>query len=51
MSPFWGHLTGILTLIVMILFIAIWAWAWLPQHKPKFDELSKLPLEDREDER
>ena len=50
MSPFWGHVAGIVTLIVMFAFIAIWAWAWLPQHKPGFDALSRLPMEDAEDE-
>ena len=51
MTPLWGHVVGILTLTVMIVFVAIWAWAWLPHHKRAFDELAKLPLEDREEGR
>ena len=51
MSPIWGHVAGLVTVIVMFVFIAIRVWAWLPHHKPEFDALAKLPLEDREDER
>ena len=51
MTPAWGHFLGVVTLVVMIVFLAIWAWAWLPHHKGKFDELAKLPLDDLEDGR
>ena len=50
MSPLWGHLAGIVTLVVMLVFIGIWVWAWRPYHKRKFDALAKLPMEDRVDE-
>jgi len=50
-SPMWGTLAGIVTLIVMLVFVGIWAWAWLPYHKREFDALAKLPLEDTESER
>jgi cytochrome c oxidase cbb3-type subunit 4 len=43
----WGHVAGAVTLFVMFLFLAIWAWAWLPRHKRTFEELSKIPMEDR----
>ena len=46
MSPLWGQVAGIITVIVMLAFIGIWAWAWLPYHKPEFDVLAKLPMED-----
>ncbi|MCC6193733.1 MAG: cbb3-type cytochrome c oxidase subunit 3 [Burkholderiales bacterium] len=46
MSPVWGHLAGVTTLVLMFLFLAIWVWAWLPRHKRSFDELAKLPMED-----
>ena len=49
MNPLWGHIVGIATVIVMLAFIGIWVWAWLPQHKPDFDALAKLPMEDEED--
>jgi cytochrome c oxidase cbb3-type subunit 4 len=51
MSPFWGHVAGLVTAILMLAFIGIWVWAWLPYHKRAFDALAKLPLEDREGER
>jgi cytochrome c oxidase cbb3-type subunit 4 len=51
MNPLWGSIAGIVTLIVMLVFLGIWAWAWLPHHKRKFDALAKLPMEDVESER
>jgi cytochrome c oxidase cbb3-type subunit 4 len=51
MNPLWGHIAGVVTVIVMLAFIGIWIWAWLPHHRGTFDSLAKLPLEDREDER
>jgi cytochrome c oxidase cbb3-type subunit 4 len=51
MNPIWGHIVGIATVIVMLAFIGIWVWAWHPQHKPDFDALAKLPLEDEEDDK
>jgi cytochrome c oxidase cbb3-type subunit IV len=50
-SPFWGHVAGIITVIVMVAFIGIWVWAWLPYHRRTFDALASLPLEDMEDTR
>jgi cytochrome c oxidase cbb3-type subunit 4 len=47
-NPLWGHVIGIITLAVMLTFIGTWAWAWLPQHKRKFDALSRLPMQDGE---
>ncbi len=35
MSPLWGYVAGIVTLVVMLAFIGIWVWAWLPHHKPR----------------
>ena len=48
MSPLWGLIAGVVTLIVMLAFIGIWVWAWLPYHKRAFDELAALPMHDRE---
>jgi cytochrome c oxidase cbb3-type subunit IV len=50
-NPLWGQVAGIVTLVVMLVFLGIWAWAWLPLHKHSFDELAKLPMEDGEGER
>ena len=50
MSPLWGFIAGIVTLVVMLAFIGIWVWAWLPGHKTGFDALATLPMEDGKDE-
>ena len=49
MSPVWGYLAGIISVIVMLVFIGIWAWAWLPHHKRTFDALARLPMQDGQD--
>ena len=38
--------SGIITAILLLLFIAGWIWAWRPGRKTDFDEASKLPLEE-----
>ena len=42
-------LSGIVTVILMILFIAGWAWAWSPRRQDDFDAAAQLPLTDGED--
>ena len=39
-------LSGIITLVLMLLFVAIWIWAWRPGHKQSFDETARLALDD-----
>ena len=51
MSPFWGQVAGVITVVLKLAFNFIWVWDWLPQHKRTFDALAKLPLADTEDER
>ncbi|MFO1466412.1 MAG: cbb3-type cytochrome c oxidase subunit 3 [Steroidobacteraceae bacterium] len=46
MSPAWGHLVGVLILLMMAAFIGIWIWVWLPHHKRTFDRLATLPMSD-----
>ncbi len=46
MNPLWGHAAGVITVILMLTFIGIWIWAWRKKHKPVFDRLARLPLED-----
>jgi cytochrome c oxidase cbb3-type subunit IV len=48
MSAAWGHLVGVLTVLIMLSFIGIWLWAWLPYHKSDFDRLARLPMGDDE---
>ena len=38
--------SGIITAILLLLFIGGWIWAWSPGRKADFDEASKLPLEE-----
>ncbi len=37
---------GIITAVIFIAFIGIWAWAWSSRRKKDFDESAALPLED-----
>lgn len=46
MTAIWGHLTGVLIIVMMAVFIGIWAWAWLPRHRRTFGRLARLPMED-----
>jgi cytochrome c oxidase cbb3-type subunit 4 len=48
MSELWGHLIGILTVILMLSFIGTWIWVWDRRHLPKYDALARLPLQDQE---
>ncbi|NLB58619.1 MAG: cbb3-type cytochrome c oxidase subunit 3 [Gammaproteobacteria bacterium] len=38
--------SGIVTVVLLVLFLAGWAWAWSPRRKKTFDEAAQLPLED-----
>jgi cytochrome c oxidase cbb3-type subunit IV len=46
MTPAWGHVIGVITVVLMLTFIGIWVWAWLPAHKKKFDTLARIPMHD-----
>ena len=46
MSPFWGHLAGVMIVLMMLSFIGIWIWAWRKYHKPVFDQMAQLPMQD-----
>ncbi len=41
-------LSGIITAILLVLFIAGWMWAWSPRRKRDFDAAARLPLDDQE---
>ena len=41
-----GTLRGLITLALMVAFIAIWVWAWSSRRRKDFDEASRLPLDD-----
>ncbi len=42
----WGHLSGVVTVVLMLVFVGIWFWAWRPRHRRTFDRLANMPLED-----
>jgi cytochrome c oxidase cbb3-type subunit IV len=39
-------ISGILTGVLLVTFIGLWAWAWSRRRKADFDEAAHLPLED-----
>ena len=39
-------LAGIVTLLWMLAFIAVWAWAWRPSLRAGFDAAARLAVED-----
>jgi cytochrome c oxidase cbb3-type subunit IV len=46
MSPLWGPVAGAMIILMMLSFIGIWIWSWNSRHKPVFDQLAQLPMED-----
>ncbi|WP_081770005.1 cbb3-type cytochrome oxidase subunit 3 [Luteimonas huabeiensis] len=42
-------ISGIVTTVLLILFLAGWAWAWSPRRKADFEDAARLPLSDGED--
>lgn len=43
-------LSGIVTLIMLVLFLVGWAWAWNPRRKADFDAAAQLPFDDEKSE-
>ncbi len=41
---------GIMTGVLLVLFIAIWVWAWSGKNREKFDRMAHMPLEDNEEQ-
>ncbi|WP_456973532.1 MULTISPECIES: CcoQ/FixQ family Cbb3-type cytochrome c oxidase assembly chaperone [unclassified Luteimonas] len=41
-------MSGIVAVILLVLFLAGWAWAWSPRRKYTFDEAARLPLDEEE---
>lgn len=41
-----GTLRGLLTALLFILFIGIWAWSWSRRRKDVYERMAELPLED-----
>jgi len=45
-NELWGHLTGVIIVVMMVTFICIWAWAWSGHHRRTFSRMAALPMED-----
>ncbi|MCL1077265.1 cbb3-type cytochrome c oxidase subunit 3 [Parashewanella spongiae] len=45
----YGTLQGIITVIVMLVFIGIFAWAYGSRRKSRFDEAANLVFSDEDD--
>jgi cytochrome c oxidase cbb3-type subunit IV len=41
-----GTVSGIVTGLLILVFLAIWAWAWSSRRRSSFDAASRLPLEE-----
>lgn len=39
---------GVLTLMLIIVFIGIWGWAWSSRNKASFEKMAYLPLEEND---
>ncbi|MBU6248001.1 MAG: CcoQ/FixQ family Cbb3-type cytochrome c oxidase assembly chaperone [Xanthomonadaceae bacterium] len=37
---------GLITAVLLVLFVGGWIWLWLPRHKPALDAAARMPLED-----
>jgi cbb3-type cytochrome oxidase subunit 3 len=46
MTEFSGHLSGVMTAVLMLAFIGIAAWAWSGKRRKSFDAAARLPLEE-----
>ena len=44
MSPAWGPIAGVITILLMVVFLGIWIWAWRPRHRAKFEAMARLPM-------
>ncbi|MBS0214524.1 MAG: cbb3-type cytochrome c oxidase subunit 3 [Proteobacteria bacterium] len=38
--------SGIVTVMLLVVFLGGWAWAWSPKRRAEFEEAARLPLDD-----
>ena len=38
--------SGIVTAVLLVLFLAGWVWAWSPRRKVDFEDAARLPLRE-----
>lgn len=46
-----GALSGIVTAVLIVLFLGVWVWAWSARRKSQFDKMARLPLEEDDEVR
>lgn len=39
-------ISGVITAVLLVLFIGGWVWVWRPERKTEFDAAARLPLEE-----
>lgn len=39
-------LSGIVTFVLMLLFVAVWWWAWQPRKRRDFEAAARLAVDD-----
>jgi cytochrome c oxidase cbb3-type subunit IV len=44
-----GIVRGVITLVLLVLFIALALWAWSAQRKELFDSMARMPLDEDAD--
>ena len=42
-------ISGIITSILLVLFVGGWIWAWSPRRKGEFEIAARMPLDDSTD--
>ena len=45
-----GTLSGAITAILLLAFLAGWIWVWRAERKSEFEAAARLPLEDTDGE-
>lgn len=43
-------IAGIITAVLLVVFLGGWFWAWRPARKQEFDAAARIPLEDEDGE-
>jgi cytochrome c oxidase cbb3-type subunit IV len=38
--------SGIVTAVLLLVFVMGWTWAWSPRRRQAFEEAARLPLDD-----
>jgi cytochrome c oxidase cbb3-type subunit 4 len=38
--------SGIITALLLLVFVGSWVWAWSPRRKADFDATARLPLDE-----